>query len=275
MRAGELAKALTERLSPVSDCADFEARCLLQHFCSLTLSDIYLDKEVERIPEEALETAVEQRLAHRPLQYILGKWEFMGNPFIVNENVLIPRPETELLVECLLDSIQQSSVVYDLCSGSGCVAISVAKLTGAKVYAVEKYPQALEVLQKNIALNSAETLEALQWDITQAPGADWEKADCILSNPPYIEDAVVKTLQTEVQQEPFAALAGGEDGLDFYRAIASNYTDLLKPGGWLALEIGEGQESALKEIFKDLRYVRTVSDYNNIARIVIFRKEQQ
>ncbi|MBE6818283.1 MAG: peptide chain release factor N(5)-glutamine methyltransferase [Ruminococcaceae bacterium] len=274
MRAGELAKALTERLSSVSDCADFEAKCLLEHFCGLTLSDIYLDKEVEDVSDEALEAAVRQRLAHRPLQYILGKWEFMGNPFIVNENVLIPRPETELLVESLLDSIQQSSVVYDLCSGSGCVAISVAKLTGAKVYAVEKYPQALEVLQKNIVLNGAETVEVLQWDITQAPGADWKKADCILSNPPYIENAVVKTLQAEVLQEPYAALVGGDDGLDFYRAIAENFTDLLKPGGYLALEIGEGQEAAVKEIFCDLHHVRTRRDYNNIARIVIFGKEQ-
>ena len=274
MKAGALAKELAARLQPVSDCAAFEAKCLLQHFCALSLSDIYLDKELEAVPVESLEKAVEERLKHRPLQYILGKWEFLGNPFFVDENVLIPRPETELLAECLLENIQEGDVVYDLCSGSGCVAISVAKLTGAKVYAVEKYPQALDILRRNITLNDAKTVEAVQWDISLVPGADWEAADCILSNPPYIENALMPSLQAEVLQEPYAALAGGDDGLDFYRAIAENFTELLKPGGYLALEIGEGQEAAVKEIFCDLRHVRTRRDYNNIARIVIFGKEQ-
>lgn len=273
MRSKALYESTAKRLKPVSDCADFEAKCLLEQYFSLTLSDVYLDKEINTDNLSSFEAAVQKRLSHYPLQYILGSWEFMGYPFCVNENCLIPRPETELLCEYFFQKISKQSVVYDLCSGSGCIAVSVHKKTGAKVFALEKYDGTFSVLKENIALNQATGVVPLQWDITQSPGAGFEKADFILSNPPYIKSADLSYLQVEVQKEPLAALDGGEDGLFFYRAIEKNFISLLKPGGYAAFEIGEGQEADLLKIFHTLKHVETIADYNHIKRIVVFRKE--
>lgn len=258
------------KLEKVSDCAQFEAKCLLEHFFSLTLSDIYSKKEMSA-DTSVLDKAVEKRLANIPLQYILGKWEFMGHEFLLNENVLIPRPETELLCECLADKMTDTSVVYDLCSGTGCVAVSVEKLTGAKVYAFEKYDGAFEVLKKNIALNCAGVV-ALQRDICEKAPTDIPKADFILSNPPYIKSDEISSLQKEVLKEPVSALDGGEDGYHFYRAINSNYVPILKDNGYLAVEIGENQESEVLKIFSSLVHIKTIKDYNGIQRVIVFRK---
>ena len=275
MRALALTKEIQGALETVSECAAFEARCLLEHFLELDLNAIYLDKEIGEPDVTRLYDAVKQRQAHIPLQYIIGEWAFMDCVFEVNENVLIPRPETELLCECLADVINKESVVYDLCSGSGCIAVSVAKATGAKVYAIEKYTEAFEVLQRNIKKNGVSTVVPVQADISKKPPADLPAADIIFSNPPYIESGVIPALQREVQCEPIAALDGGEDGLYFYRKIYENYVPLLKPNGLVAVEIGEGQEQAIKEIFTSLTHIKTIEDYNRIARVVIFRKENE
>lgn len=273
MRADVLAREVASRLEAVSDCSRFEAQCLLSHFCECSLSDIYCGKELQTENNTALWQAVDMRLAHQPLQYILGKWEFMGNDFYVNENVLIPRPETELLCECLADKMNPRSVVYDVCAGSGCIAVSVAKQSGAQVYALEKYEGALEVLRQNIALNQARSVQAVPCDITEPVALDLPAADMILSNPPYIESKTVAGLQQEVLKEPHTALDGGEDGLDFYRAIRQNILPLLKPGGYIAFEIGEGQAPSLRQIFSDLQLVDVLKDYSGIERVVILRKE--
>ena len=275
MRALSLTKEIAKQLEPVSDCAAFEARCLLEHFFSLSHNDIYLDKELGEPDLSALNEAVEKRLSYIPLQYILGEWEFMDSTFEVNENVLIPRPETELLCECLTEHIHKESVVYDLCAGSGCIAVSVAKATGAQVYAIEKYVGAFEVLKRNIEKNGADSVVPIQADITRKAPADLQAADIILSNPPYIESAVIPALQREVQCEPLTALDGGEDGLYFYRQIFKNYVLLLKSGGLIAMEIGEGQAESLKSIFDSLHFEKTVYDYNHIPRVVIFRKGKE
>ena len=273
MKADVLVRDITERLEAVSDCAAFEARCLAEHFCSLSRNDIYLAKEVKQHNAEALEQAICKRLQHVPVQYLLGEWEFLGERYFVNEHVLIPRPETELLAECLLETLNENSVVYDLCAETGCVGISLAKSTGAQVYAVEKYASALEVLERNIAFHEATNVKAVQWDITLPPPNDLPQADVIVSNPPYIESADIATLQAEVQKEPHTALDGGADGLDFYRAIAAHFLPLLKAGGYIAVEIGEGQVEAVKEIFSSLQCIKVIEDYNNIARVVMFGKE--
>ena len=273
MRADILARDVAKKLSAVSDCADFEARCLLKEYCNLTLNDIYMQSDAREISTDRLNEAVNKRLQHIPLQYIIGKWEFMGNDFYVNENVLIPRPETEILCECLADKMRKDDIVYDLCAGSGCIAVSIAKMTPAHVYAIEKYPKTFEVLKKNIALHHAQSVTPVLCDITKTPAKDLPQADFILSNPPYIESAVVPSLQSEVLLEPLAALDGGEDGLLFYQAIQKNYVPLLKNGGYLALEIGEGQQNALLDIYGTLEYIQTIKDYSGIDRVVIFRKE--
>ena len=275
MRALSLTKEIAKQLETVSECAAFEARCLAQHYLGLSLNDIYLDKELGEPDLSALHCAVQKRLSHVPLQYILGEWAFMNGTFEVDENVLIPRPETELLCECLSGQINRNSVVYDLCAGSGCVAVSVAAATGATVYALEKYDGAFEVLKRNIKKNGISSVVPVQADITKKAPEDLPLADVILSNPPYIESGLIPALQSEVQCEPVTALDGGEDGLYFYRKIYENYVPLLKPNGLIAVEIGEGQEEVLKQIFSSLHHEKTVYDYNRIARVVIFRKENK
>ena len=259
-----------DKLEKVSDCSQFEAKCLLEHFLNLSLSDIYSQKEIS-VDLSELNTALEQRLNNIPLQYIIGSWEFMGNEFLLNENVLIPRPETELLCECLAEEMSADSVVYDLCSGTGCVGISVEKLIGAKVYAFEKYDGALEILKKNIALNES-YVTAIQCDICKKADFGIPKADFILSNPPYIKSADIEHLQKEVLKEPVSALDGGEDGYDFYRAINNNFVSLLNLNGYLAVEIGEEQEDEVINIFSSLNHIKTLKDYNGIKRVAVFRK---
>ena len=271
MNSLQLYRELSEQLKAVSDCPDFEAKCILEHFLNLKLSDIYTQKEIIDDLSE-INKALNKRLANIPLQYILGKWEFMGREFIVNENVLIPRPETEILCECLADKINENSVVYDLCSGTGCIAISVEKSTGAAVYAFEKYDGAFELLNENIKLNGSKVIP-IKCDICLKPDFDIPKADFILSNPPYIKSGDISGLQKEVLKEPESALDGGEDGYDFYRAISKNFSPLLNIGGMLALEMGEGQEDGIINIFSDLTHIQTLKDYNGIKRVLIFRKE--
>ena len=272
MRADLLARAIARQLEPVSDCAAFEAKCMVEHFCAAGIDDIYLQRELADVPSVRLQEAIQQRLQGIPLQYILGEWDFCGNTFYVNENVLIPRPETELLCECLADKMSPGTYVYDLCAGSGCIAISVAKATGAQVCAVEKYTGAFSVLQRNIQKHGA-LVQAKQWDITEAPDSSFAPADIILSNPPYIAKGELATLQREVQREPQTALDGGADGFDFYRAICRNFMPLLKPGGYAAFEIGEGQAEGLRQIFSAYRHIQTIKDYNGIERVVIFGKD--
>lgn len=215
---------------------------------------------------DELKKAVERRISGEPLQYILGEWEFYSLPFIVGKGVLIPRPETELLVDLALKYIKENSRVIDLCSGSGAIAVAVAKNSNAKVYALEKYSQAVEYLQKNIALNKANVM-VIQQDLFEFTSQ--EKFDIIISNPPYIKSEVLPSLQKEVQHEPMSALDGGKDGLIFYRHIAS-MKSLLNRGGKIIVEIGYDQADDVTEIFKQNGLItETVIDLSGVQRVII------
>lgn len=215
---------------------------------------------------EELKKAIERRLKGEPLQYILGEWEFYSLPFIVGEGVLIPRPETELLVDLALKYATKDSKIIDLCSGSGAIAIAVAKNTGAKVYALEKYEKAFNYLEKNIALNNAK-VTVIKEDIFNF--STNEKFDIILSNPPYIKTADLEDLQKEVKREPMTALDGGEDGLIFYRHIATLKKHLNK-GGKIMVEIGFDQAEAVQELFKKSGLLTEVhKDLNGVQRVII------
>lgn len=215
---------------------------------------------------DELKKAVERRISGEPLQYILGEWEFYSLPFIVGKGVLIPRPETELLVDLALKYIKENSRVIDLCSGSGAIAVAVAKNSNAKVYALEKYSQAVEYLQKNIALNKANVM-VIQQDLFEFTSQ--EKFDIIISNPPYIKSEVLPLLQKEVQHEPMSALDGGKDGLIFYRHIAS-MKSLLNRGGTIMVEIGYDQADDVTEIFKQNGLItETVIDLSGVQRVII------
>ncbi len=221
---------------------------------------------------EKVDEMLNRRLKNEPLQYILGEWEFYGLPFKVGSGVLIPRQDTETLVEVALPLIKPDrDKVFDLCAGSGCIGITLAKLGKADVTLFEKSDEALKYLKQNIALNGVE-VKALQYDVLGRP---FEKtADIIVSNPPYIKTKVVKTLDPEVKCEPTMALDGGEDGLIFYRHIAKEWKTSLNDGGYLIFEIGFDQGDEVCEILKTAGYkeVKCIKDLGKNDRVVIGRK---
>ena len=224
-------------------------------------------KEIARLPKEHQKDAIERRLSGEPLQYIIGEWEFYSLPFLVGKGVLIPRPDTETLVDCALEFIGSHPLsCIDLCSGSGAVAIAVEKNSRAKVSALEKSEEAFYYLEKNIKLNNSEVL-AIKGDINDAPR---EKYDVILSNPPYIPTGDLAGLQKEVQREPRMALDGGLDGLDFYKIIVKNWLPALNSGGMIAVECGIGQAEDIKGLFlaAGLENVGTKSDLCGVQRVI-------
>ncbi|MCR4614635.1 MAG: peptide chain release factor N(5)-glutamine methyltransferase [Clostridiales bacterium] len=270
----ELQKFAEERLknNGVED-SSFDALCLVEHFTGKNKTRLKLEdnSEVDSEHETAVLHGVDRRIAGEPLQYILGEWEFYGFPFKVGTGVLIPRPETEMLVDfgVKLAKDIKSPVIFDLCAGSGCIGISAAKLLpDARVYCVEKSPAAFEYLNKNIGLNRVDNVTAVMGDIFDGlKSFGLPEPDIILSNPPYIESDMLNTLQPEVRLEPMEALDGGEDGYIFYECIASRWLPFVK--GALAVECGEGQAEKIALMFETDEILK---DFNNIKRVVIRRK---
>lgn len=262
-------RTLTRALASVGiDEAREEAALLLTHFAGVSPVSLMTDRD-KMFDIPALDAAVGKRLERYPLQYILGTWEFFGLPFTVDERCLIPRPDTECLVESAIRHLPAGAHIADLCTGSGCIAVAVLHarpdLTAA---ALELYPDTLALAKQNAEENGvAERFTPVCADLLDG-GAEALRAlspfDAILSNPPYIPTEVVEGLAPEVKREPHAALDGGEDGLIFYRTILRDYPPLLRAGGRIVLEIGYDQGEALlalcaeylpnasAEIFRDL-----------------------
>lgn len=266
---GELKAAL----AAVTDSPDFEAKELLRYIFGVTAADILLDRWAEPSMEQLdrLRELTGRRLAREPLQYILGSWEFFGREFSVGEGVLIPRPETELLAEEVLNFLkgQHHPRVLELCGGSGCLAATIAlEHPGAEVTAVEKSPEAFAYLTKNCgALQSGVRCvlgDALDPDVV--PG----QFDCILSNPPYLTAKDMSELEPEVLREPAMALYGEEDGLYFYRELTALWKDRLRAGGMIAYEIGMGQHDDVAEILRANGFdnVCQMRDYGGIIRVL-------
>ena len=275
MTISELEKLGSQKLrASGKENSDFDARCLLEFVLNLNPTQYLLNRseEVDSVCAEKFLSLVERRSNGEPLQYILGKWEFMGLLFYVGEGVLIPRPETEMLVEFALDFLKdkKNPVVIDLCSGSGCIAISVAKhLPYAKVYAVEKSDLAFPYLKKNIWLNCVFNVSAVHGDIFDRTLLSDIKPDLILSNPPYIRSPEIASLQSEVRNEPSMALDGGEDGLIFYREIANSWIDRLGTGGAIAVECAEDQtEDIIRMFSKKTQYAEAFNDLSGLPRMV-------
>ena len=249
----------------------FEARQILRHITGLSNAEILTkySETLTPLQQTVLNNIVTRRATGYPLQYILGYWSFFGLDFWVGEGVLIPRPETELLVETALVFLKdkQTANVLDLCSGSGCIAISVAKNCQSNVLAVEKYQQAYEFLLKNIKKHSAAVTPVLADVFEFTPH---EKFDLIVSNPPYVSAKEMEIIDTATSFEPDTALYGGEDGMLFYRKIARDYKDYLTPGGMLAFEVGFSQGEAVADLLKTLGYnnVGIKNDLEGIGRVV-------
>lgn len=237
------------------DTARFDTLCIFQDMLS-DQNPLFLPQEA--VPEDIekhIRQLTELRSQNRPLQYLLGQWEFFGYPIKVGEGVLIPRPDTETLVEQVLDICRENSLrapkIADLCSGSGCIAIALKKqLPEAEVTAVEVAEKALSYLRENIRLNKAD-INIIAGDVLKKETQQQLSGlDIIVSNPPYLTADEMRSLQTEVTYEPAVALFGGDDGLGFYRAITELWRDSLKKGGYLAFEFGDGQHEAVSQILK-------------------------
>lgn len=251
--------------------ANFEAKQIIRYVTGYTNSEILsrYNEQLSPLKITALNSIVNRRLQHYPLQYILGEWSFYGLDFYVGEGVLIPRADTEALVETALDFLKdkREAVALDLCSGSGCVAVAISKNACVSVDAVEKYEAAYEYLEKNIKRNAANVTPILADVFDFVPD---KKYDIIVSNPPYISAAGMDIIDEETTHEPDSALYGGEDGLIFYHTIANRYRKFLKNGGMLAVEIGFDQASSVSKILKLNGYknVGVKKDYGENDRVV-------
>ncbi len=255
---------------------EFEALCLFEDLLKLTKSQILLsNQEVTCEQFGIIEPAIWRRQGGEPLQYILGKWDFYDLTFKVGEGVLIPRPETEMLVDFALDKLKSADcpVIFDLCSGTGCVGLTIAKhLNKSKTFLFEKEDSALKYLKANVDNLKVQKTYCLKADIFDYDLCGLPQCDMLVSNPPYICSNEIQGLQAEVLKEPHTALDGGTDGLDFYRCIAERWTKLVKKGGYIALECGEGQSQDIIKIFEGkFSENKVLFDFNNIDRIVIFR----
>ena len=226
------------------------------------------------IPE--LLDAVERRCAHTPIQYILGSWEFFGLDFYVCPDCLCPRPDTEISVETALSLLPNGADFLELCTGSGCISVSLCKTRGdLSGIATDKFENTLAVAQKNAEKHGvADRLTLVCADLFDAPDYVGERRfDAIISNPPYIPTRDIDALSDEVKKEPIAALDGGDDGLDFYRHIVSEYTKYLKDGGKIIFEIGYDQVDALKNIAKSHGYIcEIIKDLGKNDRVAVLRK---
>ena len=233
---------------------------------------------------------VGRRASREPLQYITGVCEFLGRDFIVGPGVLIPRPETEALVEeCLAvlgvpgasrPAESGAKVAVDIGTGSGCIAVSIAlQCPDATVYAVDESQAALYIAGKNIARHGVADRIIILYGDLYAPIREMGLAgrvDLIVSNPPYIPTGELPGLQPEVRLEPSAALDGGPDGLDVIKRLVAEAPEILAPGGHILIEIGFGQADAVRALIDaqaGLEFIKTMDDFAGIGRVVVAKNQ--
>lgn len=265
----EAKKLLAKNLNPQ------EARDIIFFVTGLNSQEQLLNykKVLTDNEENKVKDILFKRINGYPLQYILGKWTFMGRDFSVGEGVLIPRDDTEVVVLSVIPYLEQNKNlrIIDLCSGSGIIAVTLkCMFPKCEVHALELSEKALPYLKRNI--------ESLAPDVILHQGDlnllcecfEDNYFDLVISNPPYIESEVIPTLQTEVKREPKMALDGGTDGLDFYRSITQKWSDKLKPGGMMAFELGEGQFDMVKAMMKEKGFenINEFKDLGNIQRAI-------
>ena len=253
---------------------EYESWVLLEWKLHIDRAEFYMNPngEVKQELLEDLEEVLLKREQRVPLQYLMGECEFMGFDFSVDERVLIPRQDTETLVETVLKiKLPENPKILDLCSGSGCIAVSLAlNIKNADVTAVEISDKAAEYIKKNAELNNTD-LNIVKDDVlSEKTAAIFSGIDAIVCNPPYLTAEDMKSLQKEVTFEPETALFGGKDGLDFYRSITKIWKDCLKSGGILAYEIGMGQEDAVMKILEENNFINIemTEDLSGIIRVV-------
>ena len=263
---------------------DREARLLLAYVLGARKEELSKYEVVQDRVAIEFKMVIAQRCNGRPFAYIVGHKEFMKLDFEINEDVLIPRADTEILTEKVIEiaknlikNSKKDLKILDMCTGSGCIAIAIAKnVRSAVVVATDKSKAALKVAKKNARKNDVD-VEFVESDLFKAIKKsffkdDENRFDIIVSNPPYIETNEIKGLQKEVKDnEPRMALDGGEDGLSFYRTISEEAKKYIKNNGILAYEIGYNQGEAVAKILRDNGYtdVEVIKDYSDNDRVVI------
>ena len=264
------------------ESSEFEAKLIVAHCAErsreelLAMGKIFAtDINIRRKIDESLE----RRLKGEPLAYVLGEWEFYSLPLIINENVLIPRIDTELLAQETISLLKRKvwqTRMLDLCCGSGCIGLAVAaNVPNCRIVMIDSSEKALAVCRQNmIKTNLSRHITAMDADILIKPPAILGEFDVIVSNPPYIPTGDIDSLDSSVKDyEPVIALDGGEDGLEYFHAIARDWKDLLKKGGHLVFECGEGQAAAVRYIMKQNGFtdIKTFKDTLGIERVITGR----
>ncbi len=262
-----------------------EAELVFTEMLQCDRPSLYLDggRRLDKKESVLLSEILRKRIKGEPVQYILGRSEFMGFAFGVCRGVLIPRPETEILVEAAKDILSTSGGtnpnphILELGTGSGCIAVSLARLiSGALITATDISAEALAVARLNALLNHVRgRVKFLKSDLFKSRQLCPLGYEMIISNPPYVPSAEIPLLAPEVHCEPILALDGGRDGLDFYRRIIKQACRYLKAGGFLLMEIGINQREPIEKIFLKMQGFKTrgwIKDYNHIERVVVAQK---
>ncbi|MCD7824050.1 MAG: peptide chain release factor N(5)-glutamine methyltransferase [Oscillospiraceae bacterium] len=258
--------------------SDFEANVIFEEVYGrdfkLRLLTGQLDRKETEAESARLDEMLHRRISGEPLQYIVGRWGFYRGEFTVGEGVLIPRQDTETLVESAYQLLKDtpSPKILDLCSGTGCIAITLSELLPeAEVHAVELYDNAYKYLEKNVTGHGSNVIPHKLDVLDESSAGQFTGFDLITCNPPYLTSEDMAELQKEVTHEPATALFGGTDGLDFYRAIPTIWKPALKLGGYIAFEIGAAQGEAVKAILESARYtdIRVIKDLCGKDRTVI------
>jgi release factor-specific protein-(glutamine-N5) methyltransferase len=266
VKCNQLVEQVKEKLLEYGIDEGAEAEWIVSLTVGIKRDELVTENLVSAKNVEKINKIVEERITGRPLWYCIGDTEFYGYTIKVDERVLIPRPETEILVDKALECVNSDSKVLDLCTGSGAIAISINKQSGASVTAVDISDGALALASENSKLNNAEVTfvkSDMFANLTE------EKFDVIVSNPPYIKRSDLTALQKEVADfEPTIALDGGDDGLDFYRVICKTVRNYLNNGGVLLMECGFNQAQDISAMLDGFTKVEIIKDYENIDRIV-------
>lgn len=265
--------------------ASYIARELLSFASGKSAAALIADRELYASEEtaSAVQAYTVRILQGEPLAYVLGKWSFYGMELTVTPDVLIPRDDTMAVTELAIEKLRampKPQRVLDLCTGSGCIGLAIAhQIESARVTLADISLPALKIAKKNLAdLKMTGRVNALQADVREPAPAFWGQFDLIVSNPPYITEQEMRELDRSVRDhEPHLALDGGEDGLDFYRAILCNFTNSLRPGGWICLEFGFRQHMQVGMLLSDAGYrnLHFAKDSGGIIRAVCAQKPEQ
>lgn len=259
--------------------ANIEVRLLIEHFAGFTLTDILMGKKLTDEKLKIVEEKAKLRAkTHQPIQHIIGLADFMGEKFLVNQSVLIPRDETELLVRKAIELIQKNNFtqILDMCTGSGCIACMIAKLTSAQVIGADISTDALHIAFSNMEKFELFNKATFRKSDLFSKIRDDEKFDLIISNPPYIPPQNKKTIQKEVSFEPDLALyTTDEKGIEFYQKITKTAPQFLNKNGYLMFELGINQSQDVAEIMnkEGFTQIQVLKDLANIDRVIFGKME--